>query len=199
MPAPEILFPHDPNPKPLTAVRRMLVHSSITELEALGYYERYSELVRPASLAQIKELIGPGSMPIELALEHYQACDALGLADEQIYAAGVRAGEKIGDALLVASQQVTQDASAAWSLVGAFYRMSKRIYEGGSAQYVKVGPKTLMIEYKQNNLFSIRYYRIAYGGFLRTTFSSVGFVVKDFTLSQYRRQNAEIEARLTWE
>jgi hypothetical protein len=195
----EVLFPHEPTRKPLTAVRRMLVHSSITELERLGYFERYSQLIRPESLARIKELIGPGSMPADLALEHYEACDQLGLSDDAIYAAGVRAGEKIGDALLVASAQVGPMADhTAWTLVGAFYRMSRRIYEGGSAQYVKLGPNTLQIEYRDNPLFSVRYYRVAYGGFLRQAFKSVGLEINDFVLSPYRRERAEIEARLRW-
>ncbi|HET6339988.1 MAG TPA: hypothetical protein VFG30_42560 [Polyangiales bacterium] len=199
METPELLFPHEANLKPLTAVRRMLVHSSITELEQLGYYERYCRIISPTSLAQIKELIGPGLMAVELALDHYRACDALDLTDEQIHAAGLRAGEKIGDALLVASAQVSASAEGAvWSVIGAFYRMSRRIYEGGSAQYVKLGPKSLLIEYKANPLFSVRYYRVAYAGFMRRTFGSVGLKIKDFTLSSYRREHAEIEVRMSW-
>jgi hypothetical protein len=194
-----ILFPHDPNRKPLTAVRRMLIHSSIRELQQMGYYERYRDLILPQSLARISELIGPGSMPVELALEHYQACDQLGLSDEQTYTAGLRAGENIGDALMVASKQLGSSTErSAWDMIGAFYRMSRRIYEGGSSQYVKLGPNMLQIENRLNPLFSVRYYRVAYGGFIHRAFSKIGIEVDDFRLSSYRTEHAEIDARIRW-
>jgi len=194
-----ILFPHDPNAKPLTAVRRMLIHSSIREIQQLGYYERYCNLIRPQSLAQISELIGPGSMPIDLALEHYRACDELLLSEEQIYTAGLRAGDNIGDALLVASKQLSSGPERSTrDMIGAFYRMSRRIYEGGSVQYVKLGSNVLQIENRLNPLFSVRYYRVAYGGFIRQGFSKVGIDVDNFRLSPYRPEHAEIDARIRW-
>jgi hypothetical protein len=199
MEARQVIFPHEPNPSPLTAVRRMLVHSSIRELQQLGHYERYCTLISPQSLAHITELIGPGSMPVDLALEHYRACDQLGLSDDQIYAAGLRAGENIGDALLVASKQLGSGTErSAWDVIGAFYRMSRRIYEGGSVQYVKLGSNALQIENRLNPLFSIHYYRIAYGGFIRQGFSKVGINVTEFRLTSYRPAHAEIDARVRW-
>lgn len=195
----QVVFPHDASAKPLSAVRRLLIHSSIREIEQVGFYERYRELIRPESLGQIFELIGPGSMPVDIALEHYRACDQLGLSDEQIYTFGLRAGENIGDALLVANKQLGQTGErSAWDLVGAFYRMSRRIYEGGSVQYVKLGPTTLQIENKLNPLFSVRYYRVAYGGFIHRAFGKIGLRVADFRLSPYRPEHAEIEARIRW-
>lgn len=194
-----ILFPHDANPTPVTAVRRMLVHSSMRELQHLGYYERYCSLIAPQSLAQICELIGPGSMPIELALDHYQACDLLQLSDEQIHEAGLRAGNNIGEALMVASKQLaTTSESGAWGVIGAFYRMSRRIYDGGSSQYVKLGPNSLQIEYKLNPLFAIHYYRLAYGGFIQRAFGNASLEVQDFRLSPYAPRQGEIVARLQW-
>jgi hypothetical protein len=178
----------------------MLIHGSITELEQLGYYERYRDAIDPASLARIRELIGPGSMPIDLALGHYKACDQLGLTDEQIYAVGLRAGERVGDALLVKSAQTGTSGSerSPWNIVLAFHRMSRRIYDGSSVQYVKLGPNTLLMEYKENHLFSVRYYRVAQAGFVRSAFSIVGVEIKDFKLSPYRPEHAEIEARMSW-
>ena len=194
----QIIFPHDPSAKPLTAVRRMLIHSSIKEIQQLGFYEQYCSQISPESLVQIYELIGPGSMPIDLALEHYRACDQLGLSDQQIYTFGLRAGENIGDALLVASKHGSSGDRSAWDLVGAFYRMSRRIYDGGSVQYVKLDENTLTIENKLNPLFSVRYYRVAYGGFIHRAFSKIGLKVIDFKLSPYRAEHAGIDARIRW-
>jgi hypothetical protein len=177
----------------------MLVHSSIRELQQLGFYDRYCALMRPESLAQISELIGPGSMPVDLAVEHYRACDDIGLSEEQVYTAGLRAGDNIGDALMVASKQLSSGAErSTWEMIGAFYRMSRRIYEGASVQYVKLGSNVLQIENRFNPLFSVRYYRVAYGGFIRQAFHKVGIEVDNVRLSPYRPEHAEIDARIRW-
>jgi hypothetical protein len=178
----------------------MLVHSSIAELRAAGLYDQYCALIGADSLASINELIGPGWMPVELVLAHYGACEKTGQSESQVYAAGLRAGEKMGDALLIAGGRsgVGPVERTAWDMIGAFSRMGRRLYDGGSSQYVKVGPNTLVIEYKENPLFSFAYYRIAHGGFMRQTFGSVGVPITSFTMSAYRPQGAQIESRMTW-
>jgi len=102
--------------------------------------------------------------------------------------------------LMIASKQLaTSSESGAWSVIGAFYRMSRRIYDGGSAQYVRLGPNSLQIEYKMNPLFSIRYYRVAYGGFIHRAFAKAGLEVEDFRLSAYAPRQGEIVARIQFQ
>ena len=196
----EVIIPHDPSRGPLTAVRRMLVHSSIAELQVLGVYDRYCECIDRASLERIHELIGPGWMPIELALEHYGACDKLKLSDQFIVDAGQRSGENVGDALLVAGARTGVRAKdrSPWSFVGAFSRMGRRIFEGGSSQYVKIGPRTLQIEHLRNPLFAFHYYRHAHTGFLRKSFGSLGVEISDVSYSAYHSDKAQIDFRITW-
>lgn len=196
----EILVPHDPARGRLTAVRRMLVHSSISGLQADGLYERYVSNLSPSSLAAINALIGPGWMPVKLVLEHYTACDQLGLREQEIVANGLRAGEEMGNALLLANNQAgasTAEASA-WSKILAFSRMGRRIHEGSSSQYVKLGDTALLIEHRDNPLFSIAYYRTAHLGFLRNTFNRVGIHITDLKLSPYRSAGAQTEVRVSW-
>ncbi|HET8934714.1 MAG TPA: hypothetical protein VFN67_14795 [Polyangiales bacterium] len=195
----EIIIPHDLSRGPLVAVRRMLVHSSIAELGASGLYDRYSQVIERGSLERIRELIGPGWMPLELALEHYGACDRLQLSDEAIHEAGMRAGNKMGSALLVAGaqpQQVEVNDRSPWPLLQAFARMGRRIYEGASAQYVKTGSNSLRIEYQGNPLFAFHYYRVAHRGFLRQAFHSLSVEVVDVTLTTYRADKASIDVRI---
>ncbi len=194
----EILVPHDMSRGTLSAVRRMLVHSSIAELQELGVYDRYCQLVDREALDRIHELIGPGWMPIDLALEHYAACDRLQLSDAIVHEAGLRAGDKMGGALLVAGAQTSAKDRSPWDVLGAFSRMGRRIYEGGSSQYSKAGPKTLSIEHLRNPLFSLQYYRVAHGGFLRRSFESLGVDVKDVSFSPYRPDKVQIDFRVTW-
>lgn len=171
----------------------MLIHSSIAELAQLGVHDRYSELIDRRLLEQIMDLIGPGWMPIELALEHYRACDRLQLSDKIIVEAGERAGDKLGSALLVAGGQPetqTNDRSP-WSLLPAFARMGRRIYEGASAQYVRTGSKSLRIEHLRNPLFGLHYYRVAHGGFLRQAFRALSVEVCELTFDRFHKDKSD--------
>jgi hypothetical protein len=195
-----IIVPHDLSRGPLKAVRRMLVHSSISGLQADGLYERYCSLLPANALEQINSLIGPGWMPVELVLEHYRACDQLGLSERQITVYGLRAGDEVGNALLLSNNQANAlgAQTSVWSKVLAFSRMGRRIHEGSSAQYEKLGEDALLIEHKGNPLYSVTYYRIGHLGFLRNAFSRVGIEITDLKISHYRSVGACIETRLRW-
>ena len=196
----EIVVPHDLSRGPLSAVRRMLVHSSIAELGVLGVYDRYCENIQRVSLDRIKELIGPGWMPVELALDHYTACDKLQLSDDAVFQMGVRAGDKTGSALLVAGAQprVETKDRAPWPLLQAFARMGRRIYDGASAQYAKIGPNTLLIEYVGNPLFAYHYYRVAHRGFMHQAFRALSVEVHDVSFSPYQAEKAAIDVRIVF-
>jgi hypothetical protein len=196
----EIVVPHDLSRGPLSAVRRMLVQSSIAELKELGLYDRYCSVIDPRTLAAIMDLIGPGWLPVRLAVAHYQACDDLNLSDKVIEGIGARAGNKMREALLVAGQNRAELSidPPPWHLVGAFSRMGRRVYAGGSSQYVKLNSKTLQMENVANQLFSVPYYRVAHIGFMRAAFSSLGVRVTEVKLSTYRSDGAQIDVRLSW-
>jgi len=195
----EILIPHDPARGPLRAVRRMLIQSSVAELKQLGVYERYRVGIAPALLEQIMDQVGPGWLPVELAMEHYYACDALELDPADIERLGAAAGENLARTLLVSGSGSTPEGEASpWSAIGAFSRMGKRIYEGGSSQYVRLGPKQLQIENIGNPLLSVRYYRVAHLAFLRRAFGTLGVKVTDAKITNFRPRGAMVEVRLTW-
>jgi len=167
----------------------MLVHSSLADLQQRGLFEQYCALIDPQALASINELIGPGWMPVELAIDHYTARDKLGLGRDEVYAAGVRAGGKMGEALLVAGSQLGAHVERSpWTIVNAFSRLGRRLYEGGSSQFVKLAENKLLIEYRGNPLFALGYYRTAHTGFMHQTFASAGLELTAFSLSPYRRE-----------
>jgi len=196
----EVIVPHDPGRGPLLGVRRMLVLSSIAGLEEVGLYDRYSAHIDSTTLTSILEMIGPGWMPVELAKSHYEACDRMQLTDAQIQEMGFRAGNKMSGSLLVAGTQAPGGTAerSPWELVGAYSRMGRRIYEGSSSQYVKLGPNKLLIEHIGNPLFSIHYFRLAHSSFMRGTFRSLGVEIADVIYSPYRPDPPRIEARLAW-
>lgn len=196
----EILIAHDPTRGELRAVRRMLVQSSIAELKLAGLYERYCAHIEPEALRQIEDQIGPGWLSLDLAMAHYQACDATGIDDAVLEQLGATAGEKLARTLTVtATPNGLESAPSPWSLVGAFFRLGRRIYEGGSIQYVKLGPKQLLIENVGNPLFSISYYRTAHLAFMRRAFITLGANVVEARITSYRPRGAMIEVSLSWD
>jgi hypothetical protein len=194
----EVLVPHEPTRGVLVGVRRMLVLSSIAELQQVGLYERYCAQIDSGTLANIMEMIGPGWLPLELARAHYEACDRMQLNAAEIHELGDRAGNKMSSALLGAQGTVLSAPRSPWDLVSAYARMGRRISEGGSSQYVKVGPNKLLIEHVGNPLYAIDYYRSAHSSFMRGTFSKLGVSIGEIVYSPYRSENARIEARLSW-
>ncbi|HKU41326.1 MAG TPA: hypothetical protein VJR89_24350, partial [Polyangiales bacterium] len=120
--------------------------------------------------------------------------------EDSIFQMGVRAGDKMGSALLVAGAQprVEMKDRAPWPLLQAFARMGRRIYDGASAQYVKTGPSSLQVEYQGNPLFSFDYYQIAHRGFMHQAFRALNVEVQDITLSAYRADKAAIDVRISF-
>lgn len=178
----------------------MLVQSSLAELKLIGFYERYAACIDARSLAAIADQIGPGWLSLELAMAHYRACDDIGISDAEIEQLGGTAGEKLARTLTVpTASSGPESALSPWSLVGAFERLGKRIYDGGSIQYVKLGPKQLYIENIGNPLFSVHYYRVAHLAFMRRSFETLGANVVDARITKFRASGAMIEVSLAWE
>lgn len=178
----------------------MLVQSSVAELKLLGLYERYTACIDPLSLGEINDQIGPGWLSVELAMAHYRAVDAIGINDADVQQLGGTAGEKLARTLTVPTASSGPDSAISpWDLVGAFERLGKRIYDGGSIQYVKLGPKQLYIENIGNPLFSVHYYRLAHLAFMRRSFATLGANVIEARITKFRITGALIEVSLAWE
>ena len=178
----------------------MLVQSSLAELKALRLYDRYCSLIDPLALAEITEHVGPGWMPVSLAIAHYRACDALGLDSELLDSIGAHGGEKVASTLLVTSAKGAAPSAEVypWLAVDAFWRMGRRVCEGSSSQYVKLGPKRLSIESIGNPLQAIHYYRAAHIGFLRSAFSTLGARVSEIKVVSFDPLSATTDTRISW-
>lgn len=194
----EILVPHDLTRGPLRSVRRMLIQNSVAELKELGVYDRYCACIAPAILTEVMDQVGPGWLPVELALEHYRACDALDLLDAAVERLGEIAGANVVRTMLVGAGLTPDSPGAPWVAIAAFARMGRRIYEGGSSQYVKLGPKSLQIENIGNPLLSIPYYRTAHRAFLRSAFGTLGVRVIETRMTPFRPKGQMVDVRLTW-
>lgn len=156
----EIVVPHTPGAGPVTAVRNVLIQSSLATLRANGYYHRYEQLIAPTVLEQLLASVGPGWLPIALADAHYAACDSLMLTQDELAKLGTGVGARVQETTLVSSAKRSRPADFdLWSLGDALHRMWARHYQGGSVQVMRAGPCEKLLEMRGFSLTRHRYFR----------------------------------------
>jgi hypothetical protein len=184
----EIIIPHDPAAGPVTQVKNLLIQFSLDQLRDGGHYDAYSKLVAPDVLQDLLARLAPGWLPVELAVAHYEACDKLGLDAEQLDRVGRLVGDRIQDATLVsAAKRARERDFDIWSAMSQIHRTWSRLYQGGSVQFVKIGPKDLLLEERGYPMNRCQYFRRGHLGSLAARFAALGTELT-------RREVLEVEA-----
>ena len=196
----EIVTPHDPAAGPVTAVRNMILQASLAQLRASGHYDRYATLIDLQVREQLLAMsIAPGWIPIELVLAHYEACDNLMLTREQFAEMGAAVGERIQETALVSPAKKTRDADYnPWDAVGPLQRMWARLYQGGSVQVVRAGPKTKLLEQRGFQLSRYNYYRQAQSAALKAVHAALGTQNLETKVESYSPARDELVIRVSW-
>lgn len=195
----EIIVPRDAGRGPLTAVRGILIQTSLSELRTLELFDAYRAQVDPAAFEAILANIGPSWLPLDVALAHYAACDRLDLSPEQLEQVGGRVAHRLQGALLqLLAKTVRQAGFTPWTVLGAYARMGDRIFQGSSAQYVKVGPKDVDLEIEGNLLFRSTYFQRAFVAATRSAFLALGCRVTHVRVVRVLADGADVVVRISW-
>jgi hypothetical protein len=195
----EIVIPHDRAAGPVTAVRNVLLQASLAELRAHGHYERYAKLIDPRVLEQLLSGLGPGWVPLDLAFAHYEACEKLCLTREEFAAMGDRVGDRVQDAVLVSlAKKVRENDFDLWLAVPALHRMWPRLFQGGSIQVVKLGPKEQLLEERGIVLNRFSYYRHGHVAALCASRGALGVRMTSAQVVSYAATTDEMVIRLAW-
>ncbi len=166
---PSIVVSHVSRSAAATHVRSTLLQSSIKLMRATGHFDRYLTLLPPEVRDDIVMTLAPTWLPIDLAIAHYRACDALGLDEEE----RARIAEAVGDwiqgtflSTLVRGAQAV--GITPWTLLSHFDRLWSRLFCGGSVQVTRVGPKDARIELGGiPELAQLGYFRTGISGVVR--------------------------------
>jgi hypothetical protein len=195
----EIIIPHVADIRPCTAIRNVVIQSSLAQLQEEGHYERYLQHIDPQKLEELKATFAPGWTPIALAHAHYRACEDIGLTQDEIVRLGQRIGWKLHETTLIhaAKRNPSMDFDL-WEAAGALYRVWARTYEGGSCQVVKLGPKDKLVELKAFSLTRYRYYRIAQLHGIGSAYQRFGVKLETLKLVNYDPTGDELTFRFTW-
>ena len=171
----EVIIAHLSPLKPASHVRSTLLQSSLSFLRERGHFESYVKLLSLEHRDTIVNSLAPTWLPLAVGVAHYRACDALRLDDEELVAIGQAVGDRIQGTFMKTLVQTARSAGVTpWVLFKRFDRMWERLFQGGSVEVVKVGPKDLTVEVRGAQLSQFQYFRTAFTGVVRAGFKFVG-------------------------
>jgi hypothetical protein len=196
---PEVLIPHVLPLQALSAVRSTLLQSSLETLRTLKLFERWAEAVKAEHRERIVSCIAPEWVPVEVAMAHYAACDALELSEAELVHIGiVTAGRLQGTFLDTLARTARNAGVTPWAALPYFGRVHARILRGGSTQFMRVGPKDALVEWRAVPLFRFAYYRHAYCGFVVAALKLLAARAPQANIIQCDRVNDHVVVRCAW-
>ena len=165
----EVVLPFRAPPETLgvaTQVRTTLLVSSLHSLRRRGSYDDYLQHLPLPHHATITSMIAGQWAPMAVGLAHYEACQALGIAEPQVRAIGREVGDRIqGTFLATMLRMVGTVGATPWTGIGFVGRLYERLFAGGGGvSVVKQGPKDARVLFVGLPVASIPYYRTAMNG-----------------------------------
>jgi hypothetical protein len=146
--------------RPMRHLRSTLVMASVQSLRTSGRYEEYERALAPEHRDAVLGAIAATWLPMEVALAHYGACDALGLSAEQQVQAGRGTFLGARPTLLGTAVALARTAGfTPWQAFPLYQRFWDRGCDGGGVSVVRVGPKDAHITIVQVPLMASPYFR----------------------------------------
>ena len=126
------------------------------------------ERTEPRRLSKaVLETLAPMWLPVEIALAHYEACEALGLPEHEQHDIGCDVGRRIQRSALSTIARASRAAGVTpWLGLSSVDRMWVRLMQGGGARVVRQGPKESSIEFEGVPLARYTYFRNGFRGLL---------------------------------
>jgi hypothetical protein len=146
--------------EPVTAIRSTLITSSLSSLRERGLFERYDALQTSSHRQEILSVVAGKWLPVEIALAHYRACDALGLSESEQFALGKDVSRRVHETFLNLIVKAARGVGMTpWLLLPRGNDMNRRLCIGGGVRICKLGPKSVRIELARLPQLAIPYVR----------------------------------------
>jgi hypothetical protein len=159
------MFGTPPPHVPLRRVRSTVLVASYKMVQAMGRADDYLRALPPDHHATIVGAVAGTWIDVDIALAHYNACEALGLSNEAQVDVGRTVGAQVRGTFAGTVVRLSKEAGITpWSVVPAFPRLWTRGFEGSAVLGWKLGPKECRLDTVGNPLADIRYFRNALRG-----------------------------------
>ncbi len=151
-----------------THVRSTLLCSSLSALRARKLYDTYLGALPRDHHEAVMALVPGLWVPVELAVAHYGACDALPLTSLEIEDIGAEVSGRIHHSFIGVIVKISREAGATpWTVFAHSKKLRDLTWRGGDVAVTKLGPKEARFEWAGIPCASSRSYRTSFGGFLR--------------------------------
>jgi hypothetical protein len=148
--------------RPVTQVRSSPVVTAQGLLRASGRIEAYTQNLAPEARPAVFGVVPGAWIPVETALAHHRAIDALRLPASEQIALATASGEKMQSALTGTILRMSREVGVTpWLLLPHSQRLWDRICRGGDISIEKVGPKEAIVRMYGLSLLSTTYFRVA--------------------------------------
>jgi hypothetical protein len=154
----------------VTQVRGALVVSSLQTLRELNYLDRYLSHLPKHQAEQVLYVLASSWLPVDLALAHYGACEAMDLTTTELEAIGQHVSARIMGTFLGTLMRTSRQVGAGTTPLvplRQYSRLWERLLVGGGCTVLSSGMKDASIESRGIPMLRYRYFRIAYMGLIR--------------------------------
>ena len=162
------------------SVRSTWIGASVNTLRRAGLFDAYLQQLPPESHETILTSIAGTWLPISVGLQHYAACDRLGLSTSRVLEIGQLVSMAAQGTMLDFVLRLAKGAGVTpWTIFAQYPRTWSRIFEGGDLAIVKVGPKEARIEFVGCLCARSHYFRVGIRGVvtnMNARFCTKGYV-----------------------
>ncbi|NOU30274.1 MAG: hypothetical protein HOO96_20420 [Polyangiaceae bacterium] len=145
--------------RPVTAVRSTIVCASLLGLAEEGLKDAYLERLPSEHHAAIAALTAGQWIPVELAMEHYRACDRLEVDDASFERMFRNADGRLrGTTLSTVASLSTALGLGPWLPLRQYARTWERLFLGGGVGVLRLGAHVAQVEARGLPLLRVRYF-----------------------------------------
>jgi len=164
----EVVLAFPTRTNPVRHVRSTLLMATMASLKSEGHFEAYSKAIAPAHRDALLNAVAGTWIPLDPAMAHYLACDALDLSADVEAKLGGATFERVRGTLLGTMLQMTKGVGVTpWTLLAQLQRFWDRAYDGAGIQILRLGPKDAHVDIVQCPFADTHYHRNALRGLSR--------------------------------
>src|SRR5438093_502536 len=128
--------------RPVRNARSTIIIGSIGVIRATDRWNEYVAALPQEHHAILLESVAATWIPVDSALAHYRACDALNLPVDEQVANGRKNFDRAGATLFGTITKMAREIGVTpWTLLTQMQRFWDRGYDGGGVMITRIGPK----------------------------------------------------------
>ncbi len=130
-----------------TEFRVIWIQASLELLREHGLFDRYLQNLPQEFHQPLLQSIAGTWLPAQMCVEHYKACDAMGIPASQQVALGKAVAHRLQKTIFALGFRAAREAGVTpWTILKQFPVSWDREWKGGGVGVFKVGPKDARVE-----------------------------------------------------